>query len=160
MSDTCVQPLDTQIAERLFGQHVTMASCACPRTHIPSVKPYSTEMWAAWEVVQRLQKRGMQVNLVVSPNGFTRATLCCLNIPSQSAIAEGSSAPEAICLAALDMEELTPAPVEQGIAPGPQPDQELLPLRVAALEERVRRLEKERVRRLEPDQGHGLPCDA
>lgn len=99
--------LDALIAEKVMGCKLQYGACACDHLpfqkrhcdlfggHLGYFKPYSTSIAAAWEVVEKLRVEGTYLG-VVGDNVAYQAIQYKINTPIY-----GSSAPHAICLAAL-----------------------------------------------------------
>jgi hypothetical protein len=94
--------VDEEIARRLFP-HSVMGVQGEPRFS-PPIPPYSTDIAAAWKVVETIRRR----NLVVRIEAIGERYYCEVVLRSYSVMGIASTAPAAICeavLEALDVEE-------------------------------------------------------
>lgn len=93
--------LDALVAEKVKGGgHRPGGAAVCP-----SVPPYSTDIAAAWQVVERFRRAGWRAEVRTGPDGYHE---CSLEPPDTDPMdhayhigALGDSVPHAICLAAL-----------------------------------------------------------
>lgn len=105
--------IDRMIAERVMGW-TNLSITGTPFGTTPEgkvhriVPPYSTDMSAAWEVVERLRLLGYQggMNWARSRSGY-ECTFESLPIsPDERRFSKAETAPLAICLAALQVIEV------------------------------------------------------
>lgn len=114
MSDPAVvrslRELDALVAEKVMGLDVRASDCdgddGCDG-YFPGRSPehggppaYSTDIAAAWEVVEKLHDRGAVLRLDAGPGGSTLAAFEIVGHPG-SCGSSGTTAPLAIVLAAL-----------------------------------------------------------
>lgn len=104
--------LDTLVAEKVMENHWCQLmpenacidgkprKCACGAVGFPFEhrKPYSTDIAAAWEVVEKLNVSGYRMEFVLGSQGDAYATFITGACRFR---AVSGSAPKAICLAAL-----------------------------------------------------------
>jgi len=100
--------IDRLIAERVMGwTNLSMignrfGTTPEGKTH-RIVPQYSTDVSAAWEVVEKLRQSGYQggINWAISELGYECAFVEALHSPDERQTSRAETAPLAICLAAL-----------------------------------------------------------
>lgn len=105
--------LDALVAEKVMGiwpwllhDEYEPKAMTCPETGIQTspvraFDRYSTDISAAWQVVERMQVDGSWYSISGPADGFPRYHAEILNGWKSLAEAEAETAPRAICLAAL-----------------------------------------------------------
>lgn len=104
--------LDALVAERIFGAKLINGEWVVKIGNFQSksniLMNYSTDIAAAWEVVEKMQSKGYVVDISCYSVISNRRSSCVIYVqgePWEKFDAESESAPEAICSAALKVVE-------------------------------------------------------
>lgn len=94
--------LDALIAEKVFGDKPIRTDCEVYNRHGGWLRPYSSSIEAAWEVVEKMTARpGFELDCQITPAKGPGGLGWYCNFGDSRHGEYGETAPHAICLAAL-----------------------------------------------------------
>lgn len=91
------EELDTQVAKKVMGLGPSLPSHTSVNCPVESLKPYSSDIMAAWEVLEKMEERGYGWRMDTCLVGFS--PIDGPPVLHRHSIKHG--VPEAICRAAL-----------------------------------------------------------